>query len=395
MGMVKVAFIGHSYIDSACRTKLTYLAQMTDLRLITPLSYPTPFGPHALDFEANAGIRVQGYSVSFCPTRTTTRWFLLSRDLGFTEFQPDIIHVENECHSWILCQALLYRRLFAPSAKIINFFWDNIAPNEQTTKARALEHVARFNRRFVDFFICGNDAGREILLSKGVPPSKMQVLAQLGIDPDVFCPYAPAQREAYRQQLGISQGEFVIGFVGRFVEEKGLLDLVQAVGRLRASSKRELVLLLLGKGPLAESVRVQTGKLGIKLVILPSRKYQEVAATMNAQDVLVLPSRSRTFWKEQFGHVLIEAMACGVPVIGSDSGEIPNVIGNAGLIFHEGNVEELTEHLRLCCDDVDLRLSLGGRGLQRALRNFTNQEVARRTLEIYERVIERPDFCLV
>jgi glycosyltransferase involved in cell wall biosynthesis len=246
----------------------------------------------------------------------------------------------------------------------------------------------------VDFFICGNSAAKENLLGKGVPASKMEILPQLGIDPDVFCPCPPLQREGFRRELGISQMEFVIGFVGRFVEEKGLLDLVEAVGRLRASSHRGRSLLVLGKGPLEERVRVRAVKLGINVVILSSCRYREVPATMNALDVLVLPSRSRPFWKEQFGHVLIEAMACGVPVIGSDSGEIPNVIGDAGLIFHEGDVEQLTECLQLCCDDVDLRLGLGRQGLQRALKNFTNQEIARRTLEIYERVIEQPDFCV-
>jgi len=392
--MTKVAFIGHSYVESACRTKLAYLARTTELRLITPLCFPTPSGLHALDFECNPGVHVEAYPISFFPVRTSTRWLFRSRDLGFAEFQPDIIHVENELHSWIVCQALLYRRLFAATAKTVNFFWDNVAPTEQERKARGLERVARFNRRFVDFFICGNSAAKENLLGKGVPASKMEIMPQLGIDPDVFCPYSAAQREACRQRLGISQGEFAIGFVGRFVEEKGLLDLVEAVGRLRASSQRGLVLLLLGKGPLEEGVRGRAGELGIKLVILPPRKYQEVPTGMNAFDVLVLPSRSRPFWKEQFGHVLIEAMACGVPVIGSDSGEIPNVIGDAGLIFHESDVEQLAERLQLCCEDVDLRSDLGRRGLQRALKSFTNQEIARRTLEIYERVMEKPDFCL-
>ncbi|SRR6266404_56060 len=393
--MTKVALISHSYVESAYRGKLAYLAQASELRLVTPSWYPGPLGRYEVDFQLNSDVPVESYPVSFVNfNRTSTRWFLRSHDLGIAEFQPDIIHVENESHSWIMCQALLYRRLFAPSAKIINFFWDNVAPAEQERKAKVLERVAQFNRRFVDFFICGNSAAKENLLGKGVPASKMEILPQLGIDPDVFFPCPPLKREGFKRELGISQREFVIGFVGRFVEEKGLLDLVEAVGRLRASSHQGRSLLLLGKGPLEERVRARAIKLGINVVILPSCRYQEVPATMNALDVLVLPSRSRPFWKEQFGHVLIEAMACGVPVIGSDSGEIPNVIGDAGLIFHEGDVEQLSECLQLCCDDVDLRLRLGRQGLQRALKNFTNQEIARRTLEIYERVIEQPDFCV-
>jgi len=314
--------------------------------------------------------------------------------LGFAEFQPDIIHVENESQSWIVCQALLYRKLFAPRAKLINFSWENMTPQEQGSKARVLEYLARFNRRFINFFICGNVSGKDILEAKGIPSEKIAVIPQVGIDPEVFFPYTPERQHSCRLELGISSGEFAAGFIGRFVEEKGILDLAEAVGRLKGVSGREVVLVLAGKGPLEGTVRRRAEELGIRLVVLPPRKYQEVPGTMNALDVLVLPSRSRPFWKEQFGHVLIEAMACGVPVIGSDSGEIPNVIGDAGLIFHEGDVEQLTECLQLCCDDVDLRLRLGRQGLQRALKNFTNQEIARRTLEIYERVIEQPDFCV-
>src|SRR6266404_1236139 len=393
--MTKVALISHSYVESAYRGKLAYLAQASELRLVTPSWYPGPLGRYEVDFQLNSDVPVESYPVSFVNfNRTSTRWFLRSHDLGIAEFQPDIIHVENEPHSWIMCQALLYRRLFAPAAKIINFFWDNIAPAEQERKARLLERVARFTRPLVDFFICGNSAGKENLLGKGVPAGRMEVLPQLGIDTDIFCQCSPLQREEFRRGLGISQSEFAIGFVGRFVEEKGLLDLTESIGKLRISSRCGIVLVLAGDGPLEGKVRRRAEELVIRLVILPARKYQEVPATMNALDVLVLPSRSRPFWKEQFGHVLIEAMACGVPVIGSDSGEIPNVIGDAGLIFHEGDVEQLSGCLQLCRDDVGLRFSLRRQGLQRALKNFTNQEIARRTLEIYERVIEQPDFCV-
>jgi L-malate glycosyltransferase len=392
MGMAKIAFISHSYVESSSRTKLTYLAKATDLRLITPSAYPTPYGLHALDSEFNTGVTIQSYPIQFLYLkRTPTRWLLRSRDLGFRQFQPDIIHVEMEPHGWITCQALMYRRLFAPKAKVIIFSWENLTLQEQGIKARTLEYLSRFNRRFMDFFICGNIAGKQILVSKGIAADKIAVLPQCGVDPEVFWPYSPEQREACRRELGISQNEFAIGFVGRFVVEKGILDLVKAVGRLKACSQRGLVLILAGKGPLEASVRLRAGELGIRLVILPSRKYHEVAATMNSLDTLVLPSRSTSFWKEQFGRVLIEAMACGVPVIGSDSGDISNVIGDAGLVFPEGDAGQLSECLRLCCDNEPFRLELSRRGLDRVLKNFTNREIARRTLEIYDKFTKYND----
>jgi L-malate glycosyltransferase len=383
----KVAFIGHSYIESASRRKLVYLAQQTNLRLITPSWYPTPFGQYAVDFEFNPGVPIQSYPIYFLHCkRTSTRWFFRSRDLGLPQFQPDIIHVENEHHSWIMCQVLLCRKLFAPQAKVVAFSWDNLFPRELVAKDEVLEHLAKFNRQFIDFFITGNRAAKEILLAKGTPADKVEVIPQFGIDPEMFFPFTTEKRQSSREELGISRDEFATGYVGKLMEEKGLFDLIEAVNQLRATSQRKLVLVMLGKGELELAIRSVCAQVGLRLVLLPARKNHQVVEVMNVLDVLVLPTHTKPPIKEQFGRVLIEAMACGTPVIGSDCGEIPNVIRDAGLVFHEGDVGQLSACLRLCCDNEPFRLDLGKRGLERVLKNFTNLEIARRTLQIYEHV---------
>jgi L-malate glycosyltransferase len=385
----KVAFISHSCVESSSRKKLAYLVLHTDLRLITPSWYPMPFGRYDVDFEFNSEVFVQSYPISFFNVkRTSTRWFLRSRDLGLSQFQPDIIHVENEYHSWIVCQALLYRRLFVPRAKVIVFSWDNLLPEELNIKDQALEHLARFNRRFVNFSIAGNKAAKEILLAKGVPADKVEVIPQFGIDPEMFYPFTSERRQGVRQSLGISPDELVIGYVGRLMKEKGLFDLIEAVNKLRTTEQRKIVLVLMGKGVLEQAMRSMCGELGLRHVFLPARKNDQVAEVMNVMDVLVLPTHTQPPCKEQFGRVLIEAMACGVPVIGSSSGEIPNVIGDAGLVFRERDCEKLAECLRSCRNNEGLRLELRERGLDRVLKNYTNEKIAQQTLEIYERVIQ-------
>ncbi len=104
-------------------------------------------------------------------------------------------------------------------------------------------------------------------------------------------------------------------------------------------------------------------------------------------DVLVLPSLTRPNWKEQFGRVLIEAMACGVPVIGSSSGEIPYVIGDAGLIAAEGNVAALRASLQRLAGDRALRTELAARGRRRVLERFTHEHVARQTMTVYREIL--------
>ncbi|HZK65991.1 MAG TPA: glycosyltransferase, partial [Chloroflexota bacterium] len=108
---------------------------------------------------------------------------------------------------------------------------------------------------------------------------------------------------------------------------------------------------------------------------------------LNGMDILVLPSLTRPNWKEQFGRALVEAMACRVPVVGSDSGEIPNVIGDAGLVFPEGDVSALRGHLAALRGSTALRAEIGERGRARVLARFTQARVAQETYQAYRAVL--------
>ena len=103
----------------------------------------------------------------------------------------------------------------------------------------------------------------------------------------------------------------------------------------------------------------------------------------NQLHTLILPSLTRPNWKEQFGRVLIEAMACGVPVVGSDSGEIPNVIGDAGLVFAEGDGRALRDRLSQLMADPALRGEMARRGRERVLAHYTQAQVAAKTYQVY------------
>jgi len=120
--------------------------------------------------------------------------------------------------------------------------------------------------------------------------------------------------------------------------------------------------------------------------LIPSTQMPDFYAQL---DCVVLPSRARPNWKEQFGRVLVEAMACGVPVIGSDSGEIPNVVGDAGLIFPEENVDALAARLRELMNEASLRESLAAKGRARVLERYTQKRVAEETVKMYRMMVER------
>jgi glycosyltransferase involved in cell wall biosynthesis len=117
--------------------------------------------------------------------------------------------------------------------------------------------------------------------------------------------------------------------------------------------KIDCILLLVGNGPLRQEILRNGRRFGIedRIKIIDHVPSLEVQNYLNCFDCLVLPSLTRPNWKEQFGRVLPEAMACEVPVIGSDSGEIPSVIGDAGLVFHEGDTADLAKKLEVVLAD--------------------------------------------
>ena len=135
---------------------------------------------------------------------------------------------------------------------------------------------------------------------------------------------------------------FTIGYAGRLVAEKGLLDLVEAARRLEPPVR----LLLVGEGPLRGELE-RAAVDGLTVEVATASDQAEMPALYRRMDVLALPSRTTATWAEQFGRVLSEALVCGVPVIGSDSGEIPWVIRTTGggRTFPEGDAGALAVRL--------------------------------------------------
>lgn len=297
-------------------------------------------------------------------------------------FRPDIIQVEQGSKSLAYVQFITLNRLLNLRAKNLFFTWWNL-PYTLKFPVSLLE---AYNLKHTDGIVVGNQDGAQILRDRGYA-GKMSIMPQLGVDHSLFCPQAQPELAA---KFGITPDDFVVGFVGRFVPEKGILTLIKALSRLRDRSWK---LLLLGRGDLKVEIQRQAEQFGFhdRLIWVESVPHAEVYRYINLMKTLVLPSETtyqfKTLtsagWKEQFGHVLIEAMACQVPVIGSDSGEIPNVIGQAGLVFPEGNVEELSDRLARLIDDRSLAETLGQQGYQRAIAKYTNRALAKELLEFY------------
>jgi glycosyltransferase involved in cell wall biosynthesis len=161
---------------------------------------------------------------------------------------------------------------------------------------------------------------------------------------------------------------FTVGYAGRLIESKGLFDLLAAVRELGAPVE----LLLIGKGELRSQLEGQSIP-GSRVRVLDPLAHDQMASGYARFDVLVLPSHTTPTWKEQFGRVIVEALWCGVPVVGSDSGEIPWLIGltGGGLVFPEGDHRQLADRLRTLQADPALRRQLAERGRASVERLFS------------------------
>jgi glycosyltransferase involved in cell wall biosynthesis len=287
--------------------------------------------------------------------------------------RPEIMHIDEEPYN--LATFMATRLASSVGAKPLFFTWQNLLRRYPFP----FSWLEQYNYRHSAHAIAGNQDGVSVLRAKGYG-GPVTVIPQFGVDTDVYQPRSSESKE--------DRQPFCIGYVGRLVEEKGADLLLRAVANL----KGEWRVSMLGDGPYRACLLELAEELGLRENIafeapLPTAKMPEYYHKL---DALVLPSRARSHWKEQFGRVLIEAMACGVPVVGSDSGEIPHVIGQAGLLFREEDVQALRAHLQDLIADQGLRRALANKGRERVLRHYTQKAIAKATHDVYVNILASP-----
>lgn len=219
----------------------------------------------------------------------------------------------------------------------------------------------------------GRDDRYAELPSRMIPP---------GVDTSVFAPSA-TMRATARRELGWKDDTLVVGFVGRFVPEKGIAVMLDALTRVRSPWHA----LFVGGGSERPAIDAFARKWPGRVQIVSGAAHDDVPKWINAMDVLCAPSQTTTRWREQFGRMLVEAMACGVPVIASDSGEIPNVVGDAGVVLTETDVEHWAMAIDRMLGDGIARREWAQRGRARATDRFAWPVIASRHLQFFEELV--------
>ncbi len=358
--LMRVAVLSHTYVEPENRKKLHALARHgADITLFAPASWSdgTLTRRWTLRDESEQGVKLVPVRVKRLRASPAAAWWHLGpleRQLESGNFE--LLHMEEEPWSFAAAGSVrLARRFNVPSSL---FTWQNLANHP----GWPLSTLQRWTLVRATGWIAGNHAAAEIL--RRVDRNKpVTVLPQIGID----LPAADSPSQSHETMR--------VGYVGRLVPAKGVDDLLDAVSRIPHGLRWSL--LVVGGGPDATMLENKARQLQIqsRVDFRGSIPHGAVGDVWREIDVLVLPSRTTRHWAEQFGHVLIEAMASGIATVGSSSGAIPEVIGDGGVIFPEGDHRALADVLtKLASESGALaKLKAAARGRAAA---FTHDRVA-------------------
>jgi len=379
---MRVLAISHSCVIDVNQELFVEMAALpgVDLELVIPANWKSeysgaPIAPRILD---RVRFPVRQLPVWF-PGHVSLHCYKRLPAAMFRAFKPDVLLCSEEPWSLSCFQAVRLANqlgcplVFQTNQNILKRYPQPFAWIEQSSY-RSAAHALAYS-----------EGARQVMLQKGLQaPSSV---APYGTDLALFY---PAASESTRQRLNL-EGALVAGYMGRIIKEKGLDTLVDALSTIsRRCPELDLRLLFVGSGADEEPLKEQIRRLGLqdRVVFAGSIRHDEAGEYLRCMDLFVLPSRTTPGWKEQFGRVIIEALACGVPVVGSDSGEIPNLIRSTGggLVFQEGDAEDLASSILKLAHDAPARRELGSRGGEQVRRSFTYAVVARKLYDVLKGV---------
>lgn len=374
---LRILFVSHAYVVGVNQGKLDAIAKtgQAEVGLLAPSNWKAPEWNRELPLETPyENIKYYSAPVSY-PGKGGAYIFAPGKiQEVIKDFQPDVLHVELEVFSLCALEFAICSRL--TGKPLVLFGWEN--------QERRLPLPRHWVRKFVldtaKLIVAGNQDGANLLRGWGYTGT-IEVMPQLGVDTQLFSADLRSQ-----QQEG---DELKIGFLGRLAHQKGI-DLIFAAARQLQQRGLKFRIILCGSGNDEEALRKEAENQQIAELVTwqGAVPHSKAAEEISKFDVLVLPSRTTETWKEQFGHVLIEAMAMGVPVVGSSSGEIPNVIGRPDLVFTEDNAGELANILAKMIREPEWREEAGYYGMNRVYQYYTHEKIAERLIKLWQKLIE-------
>ncbi|NVO17287.1 MAG: glycosyltransferase [Rhodoplanes sp.] len=251
------------------------------------------------------------------------------------KLRPDVIHMWEEPWSVVALQASLLKGPAALVMEVDQNILKTLPPPFESIRKHVLRKTAHVLSRSPD--------ATAVVRARGYAGPVSPI--GYGVDRDTF---RPAAATASASASASPATALRLGYVGRLVEEKGLDDALDAMTRTRDP----VTLSILGEGPYEPALRGKITALGLqdRVDIRGWAAPSEVARFMHGLDALILLTRTTPAVREQFGRVIVEAQSCGVPVIGSTCGAIPDVIGDGGWVVPERDPATLATLLDAIAD---------------------------------------------
>ncbi len=288
----------------------------------------------------------------------------------------DIVDIHEEPASLAAAEIMRVTNRYQPEARVLLYSAQNL-DKRFPMPFRWFEQRAL---RRASAVYCCNAAAGSILRRKGF--TGIVEVFGLGVDVERFAPIDGVRHEE-RAAATAAGRAIVVGFVGRLEHRKGVGVLIDALARLDG-----VRLEIHGDGPdrPALETHVQSLGMGDKIVFRGYRTHDALPEMYRGFDILAVPSLPTPRWVEQFGRVVVEGMASGVPIVASDCGALPEVVGDAGVLAQPGDIAAWVGQLERLVASQSLRSDLAARGRLRA-RQYSWSAVAERHGALYRKVL--------
>ena len=379
---MKILSISHSCVVSEYQKRMCEVAKYSDieLTLVVPRHWSQFNKKVNLEKDNDQNYRIiskQPITWGFRKNslRNVTHFYPHIKEI-LKNLEPDIIELWEEPFSLVATHTIFWAKRLRSLGQIIFFSAQNIHKRYPLP----FSFFEKYTHKNAHFAFLMNDEVARIVRKKGY--NKEFRVLPLGVDAGIFC-----KKDVSSLKKNLRLRNFVIGFIGKISKEKGILDLIEAVSKIN----RKIQLLIIGNGDLKKEVEHLVKLLGLqqRTILIDAISHSQVPDYLNCMDLLVVPSITMPHWKEQFGRMIVEGMACEVPVIGSDSGEIPTTIGKGGLIFKEKDITDLKEKIETLIKSRNLRTTLAKNARKRVSENFTWKAIAEKQYQVYKELMSQ------
>ncbi|WP_422931953.1 glycosyltransferase family 4 protein [Singulisphaera sp. PoT] len=379
--MTKLLMVGHSYVVTLNRRLCQEVALAggpeLDVTVAAPASFQGDLGPIQLESPENEPFKLVGIPTSLSKIPHVFSYGRALKKLLQGQ-RWDIVHVWEEPYIFAGAQLAWWT---PPRSTLIYSSFQN-QPKKYPPPFNLFERYCL--KRAAGWTAFGDTVAHNLKDRPGYRERPSRTIP-VGVDLDVFQPDAMARQRVLASLGWKEEGPPIIGYLGRFVPQKGLPMLMRVLNRLDPTTWRAMIV---GGGAMEAELREWASRFGDSVKIVTGVNHDEVPAHLNAMDLLVAPSQTTPAWREQFGRMLVEAMGVGVPIVASDSGEIPNVVSNAGLIIPEADESAWVIALQRLLQNRAQRHELRVRGRTRAKETFAWPTVAQQYLDFFMQLRE-------